>query len=828
MLDRTSGYSSSAVVSNGARAPAQDVVDLRKAVMLVRKHKWSIVLITLLATVLTAIAVSFLNPVYRSTVTILFGDTRSETGFERSAVELQSGRIGSIVETQKEVLKSRSLARRVVKTLELTNHWEYNPGLTVPDKFKFNGPFGRFISSGRLGTIADEVAGKTVVSTDETTGEGQGFLLEQAVFKLLRNVQVVPLKNTDLVKISIESRDSKLGPEIANTYAEALKDFYLEQSTNRDSDAREFLENKVSELKLKLDDAEKQLLQERRRVGLSGDGEDISGQTIALLNNRLVDAKAQLELARIQWDQVRSVRGSSTSVGRDDVTFSEVRAGASSTTPIVSFEYVGTPYEFLPIVDSNSVVQQRKQEVQQSLRIVEELDNRYGIKHPRVIDAQSNYTTSAKNLDRQIGNVISSVESQFQVSQRQVASIEADIRREENRQFDRNTGRLSIKEIELARDSHKQFYEEALQEFRSYEERNLQTVPMSVADPAVQPKKPAGPRKTLMVMLAFLLSGGGMIFLTYLFEGLKESVQGINDIEKKLKLPVFGILPTVKGGLFGDRKVPLIPGDFEDRRGAFAEAVWTIRTSATVAELEDSNQVIMVTSTVPGEGKSTLATNLAYALSELENVVLLEADMRRPGIGKALGIRADGLHEVLTGEIYLEDSIKEDAIGDLDVIPAGRPAQAPGKLLASPEFADLIGLLKDRYDRLVIDLAPIQAVSDALTVGKFVDSAIYVVKADSTPLPMVSRGIDRLTQKEVDVSGVVISQVDFNKISAYGGDYYYQGYYDYYGYAEKDGEWNRRSSRKYREKVQQKPVSLSRASLSSNGVATQYSRQVME
>ena len=164
----------------------------------------------------------------------------------------------------------------------------------------------------------------------------------------------------------------------------------------------------------------------------------------------------------------------------------------------------------------------------------------------------------------------------------------------------------------------------------------------------------------------------------------------------------------------------------------------------------------------------------------------------------------------------------------LDIIPAGRPAQSPGKLLASQEFAELIDLLKERYDRVVIDLAPIQAVSDALIVGAYVDSAIYVVKADSTPLPIVSRGVERLTQKEVDVSGVVISQVDFNKISAYGGDYYYQGYYDYYGYAEKDGEWNRRSSKRNREKVQKKSVSLSRASLSSNGVATPYSRHVME
>ena len=788
MLDRTSGYNLGTVASGGARSPAQNAVDLRKAVVHVRKHKWSIILVTVLVTGLTALAVSLLNPVYRSTVTILFGDNQSETGFERSAVELQSGRVGSIVETQKEMLKSRSLARRVVKTMDLTNHWEYNSELPVPDEIKFNGPLGRFIRESSLSAIADEVTNITSAGTEDSTGERTDSLRDRAVAKLMRSVNVVPLKNTDLVKVSIESRDSKLAPEIANTYAVALKEFYLEQSTNRDRDARQFLKNKVSELKQKVDDSEQELLRERRRVGLSGDGGDISGQTIALLNSRLVDAKAQFELARIQWNQIRSIRGSNSLADLNDVSFSEVRAGASRDASIVSFEYVGTPYELLPIIDSNSVVQRRKQEVQQSLRLLEELDNRYGIKHPRYIDAQSNYQTSARNLDRQIANVISSVESQFQVAQRQVASIEADIRREENRQFDRNTGRLSIKEIELARDSHKQFYEEALKEFRSYQERNLQTVPMSVADPAVEPNNASRPRKTLMVLLAFVLSGGVMVLITFLAEMFRESVQGINDIEKKLKLPVFGILPTVKSGFFRGKHVPLIPGEFEDRRGAFAEAVWTIRTSATVAELEDSNQVIMVTSTVPGEGKSTLATNLAYALSELESVVLLEADMRRPGIGKALGIRTDGLHEVLTGRIYLEDSVKVNAIDGLDVIPAGSPVQSPGKLLASPAFAELIEFLRERYDRVVIDLAPIQAVSDALIVGKYVDTAIYVVKSDSTPLPMVSRGIDRLTQKEVDVSGVVISQVDINKISGYGGDYYYQGYYDSYGYTESVNE----------------------------------------
>jgi capsular exopolysaccharide synthesis family protein len=172
-------------------------------------------------------------------------------------------------------------------------------------------------------------------------------------------------------------------------------------------------------------------------------------------------------------------------------------------------------------------------------------------------------------------------------------------------------------------------------------------------------------------------------------------------------------------------------------------------------------------------------------MSKLENTALIEADMRRPGLGRALGIKSNGLSDLLEGKAYLEDCMRINAIGDLDIIPAGRIPENHLELLASPEFAELMSLLKERYDRIVIDLAPVQAVSDALIVGKYVDTCIYVIKADSTPLPIVQRGIDRLQEAGVYVSGTVVSQVDINKVTSYGGDYYYQGYYDYYGYGDK-------------------------------------------
>ncbi len=751
----------------------EDAVDLRGIIITLRKYKWPIILTTALATAVTALVVSSITPEYRSTATLLFEDGQSKTGFENPFVEF--GQSKQDIQTQVEVLKSRTLAERVVAELNLKEHWEYNSQLPVPDQYRDAGPLAQVKDQVKALLPAGQTDEADLLAADEQ------YLRDQMVRKLMRRTSVFPLKQTNLVQVSVDGVDRALATKIANGMGYAYVTYQLEQSDGRNSEAKAFLQEKVDELKVKLDQSEQSLLAERRRVGISGDGGDYLNQTIALFNNRLVDAKTNLEVARIQWNEVRGVQAAGP-VSSGQVTLSEVGAGESPSA--IQYQYVGTAAEVLPVVDSNPLVQRNKQLVQESRRQLDELSNRYGRKHPRVVDALSNFETATANLDRQIANVISSTEKQFLAAQRQVQSIEADIRREEQKQYGLSEGRVAIKEVELTRDATKRYYEEALSELRDYQEKNLQTVPMSISDLAAIPETPVRPKKTLMVMLGFLLSLFGISAILFAYESMKETVQGINDVEKKLGIPVFGIVPVVKGGLFGKKTVPLIPGEFEDKRGAFEEAIRTIRTSATVSDLEEHQQVIMVTSSVPGEGKSTVASNLAYSMSKLENVVLIEADMRRPGLGRALGIKSHGLSDLLEGEAYLEDCMRFDAIGKLDIIPAGRIPETHLELLASPEFAELIDLLKSRYDRIVIDLAPVQAVSDAIVVGKYADSAIYVVKADSTAMPVVQRGVDRLREVGINVAGAVISQVDLSKVASYGGDYYYQGYYDYYGYGD--------------------------------------------
>ena len=188
-----------------------------------------------------------------------------------------------------------------------------------------------------------------------------------------------------------------------------------------------------------------------------------------------------------------------------------------------------------------------------------------------------------------------------------------------------------------------------------------------------------------------------------------------------------------------------------------------------------------MTSSIPSEGKSSISMNMAQALGQMEKVLLIDAEMRRPSVAKSLGypVKTQGLANVIGGMAELDDVIKSE--GGIDVIPAGVVPPNPLELLSSNRFEAILSELKPRYDRIVIDSAPIQAVSDALVLAQHACAVIYVIKSDSTSVSLAKKGVGRLLQNNARVTGVVINQVDVKKAHKYG--YSYSGYYDYYGYS---------------------------------------------
>ena len=527
--------------------------------------------------------------------------------------------------------------------------------------------------------------------------------------------------------------------------------------------ATSWLASRLTELKIKLEESQNKLLNYKESEGLvdyGGGVNVLTEQEIGIITSKLLDAEANMAQAKILYDEVAKTKEQGTSA------------------------LLG-----LPVIDSNDMVRRFKIDLQEAQFNLDELKNRYGDKHPKVIDATSRRNTARSNLNSQILNITDTIEKDYTLAQQSVESLQNTLKDGKQEAIVVGRSRIELMHLEREVELNQKLYDTFYTRIREVDEaENMSTTNAQIAEYAEAPITPVKPRKLLIVLLSLLLSMGAAIAVAIVRESMNETVSSADDVEKILKTRMLGIIPLVSKKIIKKHgKSALIPGTITEDRGAFSESIRTIRTSVCLNELAEPHSVIMVTSALPGEGKSTLASHLAHSLSQVERVLLIECDMRRPSLHRAFDFENTlGLAQLLTGEAQFIDCIKLGAIDDLDVIPAGSIPDQPLELLGSKRFKHLISQMKKRYDRIVIDSAPVQAVSDALILGQMADTVLYAVKANSTTSSISARGIKRLRESGINIAGAVVTQVNIQKISSYGGDLGYQGYYDYYGYSEDD------------------------------------------
>jgi len=206
-----------------------------------------------------------------------------------------------------------------------------------------------------------------------------------------------------------------------------------------------------------------------------------------------------------------------------------------------------------------------------------------------------------------------------------------------------------------------------------------------------------------------------------------------------------------------------------------------------LSAVDNPHKVIMVTSSTPGEGKSTVAANLAITMGKVERVLLMDGDLRRPTVAKHFGMteKEKGLAELISGAAGFKECLERNEEYNIDVLHAGTIPPNPLELLASNRFKAVLKSLENHYDRIIIDSTPIQAVSDSLMVSKHARGVVYVVKADATSDRMIKNCLKRLREVDAPIIGVVLNQVDIKKSARHGYEDY-EGYYDHYGYSAVD------------------------------------------
>ncbi|PIE25436.1 MAG: hypothetical protein CSA60_00580 [Neptuniibacter caesariensis] len=717
----------------------EDVIGLREYWLTISRYKWGIMGFALLVTLLTVLVVFSMKPVYRATATLMIESRQANVVSIEEVYGLDNSNSEYYL-TQFEIIKSRKLAEKVVKKLNLQEHPEFNqePAFSFSFNWRELLPF--------------ELPGAKVAVLGEKEAARAAF--NKFIDGFQRRLSVSPVRKTQLVKITFEASDPRLAAQVANEIGKAYIEGGLEAKLEVTMQASGWLSERLGSLLAdkKAAEARYQAFIDVEDVAGEDGGTTIANKQLELVADKLIEAqKERLKLQSLN-DQIKAARGSIAKL------------------------------ELVPGVLQDRTVQEFKRSLLDVQLRKSELAKRYGAKHPKMAAVQSELNRAYAALNSQVRSVINGIKSDYQAALASEKSLQETL--ESSRTSVKDVQRLEFKRKELKQevDAKTAIYETFVQRFNETNATgDLNTVNARIVDPAIVPVQPAKPNKKLIVVLAFVVSIILGIVFSFLLKALDNTIQSAQDVESKLSSIMLGLLPLLKGS----KKVkhPSYSEYLNNTHSAFAESVRTIRTGLVLSALDNPHKVLAVTSTMLGEGKTSTAINMAFSLGQMEKVLLIDADMRRPSLARALGFdaRSPGLSNFVAGTAKLEECINHHKESGIDVITAGIIPPNPLELLSSQRFAKALEALEVKYDRIVLDTAPAQAVSDALVLAPLVGAMIYVVKADATNYQQAKAGLKRLRGVNAPLIGVVLNQVDTRKAAKYyGGDY--GGYYDVYGY----------------------------------------------
>ena len=726
----------------------EEVIDLRQYWRVLMNHKWGILGFSIIVTLLTTLVVFNITPIYKATTTLLIESQQTNVVSIQEVYGLDGS--SEYLLTQFEILKSRSLARKVILKLDLINHPVYNQAEDkLTDKVSFLADFNpKLLLAEYFPDLFPASAADEAVS--------DAAVIEEMISAYLGNLSISPIRKTQLVRISFQSPSAKLAAiianEVANTYIENNLAAKLELTVK----ATTWLNKQLKGQRVELTAAERRLQDYREQekiVGKDG-GLGIAEREIDLVSQKLIDAKRErLELKSL-YDQIQ-------------------KFGRKSSSKL----------QLIPSILSHPLVQSLKDVVAGVELRRSEVANRYGKKHPKMKAINSERSRAYSNLNRQIISIARGIENKYKVAVEAVQSLEDSLENTKSDMQQLSGKEYKLNELQQDVDTKRTLFEQFYTRFgETSATGDLKTANARITDLANPPLRPIKPNKKLIMALAFVVSFMFAVMVAFLLKTLDNTIKTSLEVESKLGELMLGLLPLL--AVKKRQPHPSYTQYLDDPHSGYSESLRTIRTGVILSSLDQPYKIISVTSTTPGEGKTSSALGLACALAQVGSVLLIDADMRRPSIHKALNLTDHkfGLSNLVAKTNSMEECIVTYEQGGFDVLPCGTLPPNPSELLSSQRFKDLLVGLGKIYDKIIIDTAPCQAVSDALVLAPMVDAYLYVVKADATTAQHAKNGLKRIRQVNGNIAGVILNQVDVKKAEQYYGEDH-SGYYDNYGYS---------------------------------------------
>jgi exopolysaccharide transport family protein len=729
-----------------APAPHDDPLDLRQVPDFVRR-RWRPVLATAFVFVALAyLGLMTVTPRYTAAAEVLLEPRNSKIfGTENILpdVDLDS----SSIDSQISVIESINLLRRVVEKEKLTEDPEFGgaekPGLL--DAIK------GFIAE--LLPQAEPEANAPAEVPDAIPLDVLG-----AIFRLRGALAVERVGREYVIIIAVTSTDPDKAALLANAVADAFVVNRLNARYEAAKRASAWLAERMEGLREQLRQSEEEVAKFRHEHNLETLSSEskitIGEQQLAELSAKLATARAETAERKAKYDQAQEVQAK------------------------------GGNLQSIPDVVRSGVISALRAQEAEVRRKEADLIARYSDEHPTVVNARAERRDIERSITAEVGRIIANIKNDYEVALAGEKSLQASLGMMTGQGGDESAVAIKLRELERANAANKTLFEDFLsrakitREQTAFEEREAQII-----SPAISPGGPSYPRRKIVLLAALMFGIGAGVAGALAVDILNSGFSAPKQVEATLGRPVLAAIPRLTQA---ERRIDgkvVNPVNFllSKPLSRFSEAVRSVRIGVQMADVDEPAKVLVVTSSVPQEGKSTLSACLAYSAGKAGlRTLLVDGDLRHPSTSKYLQLHnGPGLVDVLIGDAELETSIVP--YGEIAVLPAGSNSQNPADLLGSARMKHFVARLREAYDYVIIDSSPIAPVVDARVLCQLADKVIYVVRWQTTAREIVADCIDKIASDR-NIAGIALNIINESKVSRYGPNAYYSGkkYADYY------------------------------------------------
>ena len=712
----------------------KDELHLRDIIRVVKKRRHILLAFLISVVALVSLATFIMTPLYEGTTKVMIEKMEGAGltgGYSRDSYD------PVFHETQFQLIKSRAVARRVVRGLSLEDNYDAIIGKTGQKASPL-----RFLAV-ELKALPGRIRSLFSASKKPKEDKVEDLSKEDKLAKIIsEQIRVRPVEGSRIVNISYLSPNPELAALIANTTAKAYIEETLEMKLASTRNSLQWMTKKAETEAKKLRESEMELqryMKENNIVTIEN-RMTVTPEKLSEINIQLLRAQSRRKELEALYQKVRKV-------GRN--------YRAATTVSAIS---------------SDPALQAIRAQIVETEKNIMELSNKYGPKHPLMVKVKGDLQVLKSKRNQEIDRLVESIKNEYELAYANERSLRSQLTNTKSEALLLNEKFIQYGALKRAVDTNRQLYDALMLKLK---EKSIteETSPVNlwIVEEANVPMNPARPWVAANLLLALMIGSFGGLGLTFFLEYLDNTVKDPEDAEERLGLPV---LTTVSR--WRDTEKSLGQVVLNEPQSTFAESYRALRTAIQLSFPDCPPKRVLVTSSQPEEGKTTTAVNLAFALARSDNrVLLIEGDLRKPRFHKTLKINnARGLSSYLAGAADSQ-IVQKGPLPQMAIIPAGPIPPNPSELLASTRMKQLLDAMSKEFDFIICDSPPLLPVADTRILCRLFDGVVLLSKSGVTTYDILERSRKQLADIDARILGVVINGFDAQKSGYYHQDYYY-------------------------------------------------------